>query len=1102
MRRLPLPLILACLLVPGIPCSAQQTGQTTPSTTQPVTLPTTSIPNKPEDKPHDYSKEGFVIEQIRTRHRFENDGTGRKEVTARIRVQSEAGVQRWGQLVWSYNSASERMEISYVRVQKAEGTVVTASPDSVQDLTAPVTVQAPVYTDARQKHVSVSGLRPGDMLEYQVVTTIQTPLAPGQFWLDYDFYKAGVVLDEQLEVDLPGNRQMKVKAKPGSDPIITEANGRKIYRWSASHLETESEERDKDKDKEKDKKKKKHSEEDEHAAVQITTFASWEELGRWYASLEKDRRLPTPEIKAKATELTKGLNTDLDKTQALYDYVAKNFRYVSLSLGQGRYQPHAAAEVLKNQYGDCKDKHTLLAALLEAEGLHASSVLINIYRKIDPEVPSPAQFDHVITLLQLGSDEIWMDTTTEVAPFRLLAFPLRKRQGLVVPVNGTPHLQETPADPPARDFENVRVEGKFDDSGTLNAKITYEDRGDFELLFRMSFRGVPSAKWPQLADAMSAAEGLGKDTKDLKVTDPAATREPFALSYNVSKTNYLDWSKKKLDLKLPASTFRMVSADPDDADNPDPIKLGPPNDHDYTVRLELPSKYTAHVPLPFSLKRDYGSYEATYKIDGNVFTAERKLVMNVSELPSARVQDYLSFRHAVMSDLAQQLSLETTVTGTPSSTPDVKAGDLNRQGNEAIENGDYAQAIELLQRAVEKDPKHRSAWNNLGRAYLETHKYTEAITAFNRQIEINPYDEHSYNNLGRAYWQERKYEDAVTAFRKQIEVNPLDHYAYTNLGRMYNEWHKYDEAHIELEKAASLTPKSAEVQVSLGEAYLNLGQDDKATAAFERALEISATPRIWNDIAYRLARKGAHLDRAQQYAESAVTTTVAALRNLSIDQIDKKDLGLVSAVASYWDTLGWVHFAKGDLAVAEKYVAAAWALRQGSDAGDHLGQIYEKRGDKAAAERTYALVLNTRRPEPETRGRLAALLGSDAKVDAAVAKSHDDLLQLRTITGTNWSAGLKPDAKPADAATASGIADFFVLLTGGRSATTAEGVKFVSGDERLQPLSDALRKAKYTVVLPDDTPLKILRRGTLTCPPKTENCTFEMALPEDVRSVE
>ncbi len=49
---------------------------------------------------------------------------------------------------------------------------------------------------------------------------------------------------------------------------------------------------------------------------------------------------PTPEIRAKAQELVQGKTAELDKMAALYNYVAQNIRYVSLSFGLGRFQPH------------------------------------------------------------------------------------------------------------------------------------------------------------------------------------------------------------------------------------------------------------------------------------------------------------------------------------------------------------------------------------------------------------------------------------------------------------------------------------------------------------------------------------------------------------------------------------------------------------------------------------------------------------------------------------------------------------------------------------------------------------------------------------------
>ena len=493
------------------------------------------------DKDHDYSQESFVVEQMHSHYRFEADGTGRKEVIARIRVQSEAGVQQWGQLQVGYNSANERVEIPYVRVLKEDGTVIKAGDDAVQDLSAPVEHEAPVYTDYRQKHITVPGLRPGEVLEYDLVTVIHTPLAAGQFWTEYEFDKSNIVLDEQVDVDVPSNRALKLKNKPGHDPNITEANGRRVYHWSSSHLEREDD--DKNKDKEKDKKKKKHRPDDDRPDIQMTTFETWEQIGRWYASLERDRRKPSPEVRAKAEELTKGLTTDLDKTEALYDFVAKNFRYVSLSLGVGRYQPHASSDVLHNQYGDCKDKHTLLASMLEAEGLHASSVLINSSRKLDPDVPSPSQFDHVITMLPMGKEEVWMDTTAEVGPFRLLAFQLRKKQALVIPPMDppspiAPHLEETPADTPMPDTEFSQIDGKINDIGKLEAHVNYSFRGDEELLLRSVFRRVPQANWQRVVENVNAS--LGGDITNLKVSDPAATREPFTLSYDVSKVNFLD----------------------------------------------------------------------------------------------------------------------------------------------------------------------------------------------------------------------------------------------------------------------------------------------------------------------------------------------------------------------------------------------------------------------------------------------------------------------------------------------------------------------------------------------------------------------------------
>ena len=1050
-----------------------------------ATKPLPDAPGKSPAKAPDYSQEAYVVELLRTSYRFENDGTGKKEVTARVKVQSEAGVEQWGQLVIGYSSANERVEIPYVRVLKADGQVVTAPPDAVQDLTAPVEREAPVYTDYRQKHITVPGLRPGEVLEYNVVTVIHTPLAPGQFWMEHDFDKHDIILDEELELNIAGGRTVKLKSKPGMDPKSTEENGRRLYRWTSSHLDRE----DEDEDNKKGGKKKKKSNEAEAPEVQMTTFASWEEVGRWYAGLEKSRREPTAVIKAKAAELTVGRTTDMDKIEGLYDYVATNFRYISLSFGVGRYQPHAAEDVLHNQYGDCKDKHTLLASLLEAEGFHTSSVLINSRRKLDPDIPSPSQFDHVISLVPLGNEEVWMDTTTEVAPFRLLSYSIRKKQALVIPAEGVPHLEETPANPPMPDHQEQELEGKVNPFGKLEAHVKIEARGDTELFIRILFRRVPNAKWEQLVKELSAMGGLDGEVSNLKAGDPANTKEPFRFEYDITATNFVDWTKGKSELMVPLSQMNLAEADEDDTGpEAEPIQLGAPGEYRDRVKLEFPAKYSERAPLPFSMKRDYAQYDASYKVEGTVFTAERRLETEVRELPATRASDYLAFRRAVLADTAQRLRVDTTAAGTPTAAADLKGDDLNDAANAALARGDLQVAVDLLKRVVEADPKHKTAWVNLGRAYMALRQTEPAIAAFQKQADADPYDETAYASLGWAYATARQYDAAATAYGKAIEINPLSDYAHAALGSMYSEEHQYDKAAPELEKAVSLKPDNAFLEINLGDAYLNLGQDDKALAAFDRAIDISATPEVWNNIAYQLSLKKAHLDRAQQYAESAVTAVAAALRNSSLDQLSLRDLGLVLSLDADWDTLGWVYFSRGDFGKAEKYVHVAWLLGQHGEIGDHLGQIYEKLGRKDDAIRAYAMAMSGLRPPPEARSHLAALVGADSKVTAATDKYHDEPQAERTV-------------KLGKVAEETGSAEFFVMLAGGGSGTSVEGVKFVSGDDKLKVFTEALRSAKYGLTFPDDTPTKILRRGVLGCSKTTGECNFVLLLPEDVRSV-
>lgn len=1044
----------------------------------------------------DYSQEAVVVEQVNTTYRFERDGTGQRELNLRVKVQSDAGVERFGQLIFGYSSASEKLDMDFVRVRKADGTVVNAAATDIQDLTAPVAREAPIYTDLRQKHITVPGLRPGDTLEYHIVWTMHTPLAQNHFWAEHNFIKKGaIVLDDMLTINIPSTSKVKLKTEPGFEPTIKEQDGRSIYSWKHANLKPDSEEDDKDKDKDSEQAETGEEDADEfHPDVQMTTFQSWDEVGQWYAALQRDRIVPDEKIKLKAEEIIKGQTTEKEKAQALYEYVAKNFRYVSLSLGQGRYQPHAAADVMVNQYGDCKDKHTLLASMLAAAGLRAYPVLMNSARKLDIDVPSPGQFDHVISAIPLGNETLWADTTAEIAPVGLLSPRLRNKKALMIPTSGPAHLETTPAEPPFLSSELVTVEGTVDDLGKISAHAHLVLHGDSEMFMRYMFRRTPKSSWKSLGFYLGMASGVTGEVTDITTTDPADLEKPFEVEFNVTRNDFLDWSSKKLKVELPFPPFNL-SPGARKASNKKPIELGPPIDITYSLKLTLPSKYQMRLPLPLKVSRDYAEYAASYKLDGQTITGQRTLRLRQREIPAERLQDYQAFAAAARSDAVQTLGLETEVAGTPAIPDSVKTEDLIQAAQAAANNQNFVVSEQLLKRALEKDPKHKTLRRNLGYVLYAERKYAEAIDVLKEQTKINPFEDYAYNLLGRVYWQQQDYENAESAFRKQLEVTPLDQQAHANLGQMLVDWRKYKEAVPELEQAISLTPDREMLHVSLGRAYLNLGDDDKSIKAFEEALKLERSPIVLNDIAYFLAVKGVQLDKALQYAESAVTSVSNSLRNVEAANLTIDDLRTVASLAAYWDTLGWVYYQKGDLDTAEKYVKAAWLLQQHSEVGHHIGAIAEKRGNKAEAIRLYAQGAVADRTVPEPRESLLKLTSADAiEKLLAAAKGELPLYSRIDVSAQNLSALAADPKSPVEA-------EFYLVFTpdASRKAQVSE-VKFIKGAESLKSLATQLKTVKYQLVFPDSSPTKIVRRGTLSCT-KT-GCTFTFISPDLITSVD
>jgi transglutaminase-like putative cysteine protease len=507
-----------------------------------VQVPPGSLPRLADSK-NLYAGEPSYFEKLERTYTYNADGTGTREILGVIRVQSQSGVRDLSVLSVGFASASEHSEIDYVRVRQPDGTIISTPAADVQEQPAPVTREAPFYSDIKLDQIPVRGLRPGDTLEYHIRFVRTRAEAPNEFWETENLLlpsSGAVALAETVTLHVPEATYVQVWS-PDNKPEVTVANGQRTWVWHSAQL-TPVAGKDKGELLELDHLPDLGTNDNPRLpAIAWTTFHSWAEVGAWYRKLETSRIEPDDDVKARVQQLIQGKSTDLDKAKAVYGFVGPQVRYIGVAFGVGRFQPHEAGDVLRNQYGDCKDKHTLLAAMLDAAGIHADAALIGAGVAFTPDVPSPSWFNHVITVAHIDGKDTWLDATAEVAPFELLVAQIRNQSALLIPATGDAHIVTTPADPPYKLADDFRAVGSLDDQGTSHSTILMDLHSDSEIEYREAARSVSPAQWDTLMQKISEAMGFAGKVSDTDFSRPDDLSKPFHVSYEYTREKGGDW---------------------------------------------------------------------------------------------------------------------------------------------------------------------------------------------------------------------------------------------------------------------------------------------------------------------------------------------------------------------------------------------------------------------------------------------------------------------------------------------------------------------------------------------------------------------------------
>ena len=155
-----------------------------------------------------------VITHFETIVAMKPDGTGYRERTMSLKIQSEAAVHEFSVLSFGFAGASEHVDVHYMRVRHADGTVVETPATDAQEQPTAVTREAPFYSDQKEKQIPVRSLRVGDQLEWQVRIVRTRAEAPGQFWAEDSFSDTLVTLDEVVELHVAKESPVQVWTNP------------------------------------------------------------------------------------------------------------------------------------------------------------------------------------------------------------------------------------------------------------------------------------------------------------------------------------------------------------------------------------------------------------------------------------------------------------------------------------------------------------------------------------------------------------------------------------------------------------------------------------------------------------------------------------------------------------------------------------------------------------------------------------------------------------------------------------------------------------------------------------------------------------------------
>jgi tetratricopeptide (TPR) repeat protein len=409
---------------------------------------------------------------------------------------------------FAYENDTEAVQLRVARILRKDGSVEEAIESGAGAMADDPAVA--MYTSARSYYIRFGRLEPGDVVEIQYRVE---DVAPRNEFADY----FGEVVYMQSAEPMAASEYVLMTPKsrsfyfnepkvPGLATDVEESGDQRIYRFRARGIPAQ------------DPEALQPPWTEILGHVNVSTYKTWDEMGRWYWGLVRDQLVPDDEVRRRAEALTKGLAGDAAKVRAVYDYVVQKTRYVALEFGIHGYKPYRCAQIFARGFGDCKDKATLIVTMLGALGIKATPVVVRTANKGDIEAApaSLAPFDHMIAYVP--SLDLYLDGTAEYSGSHEL--PAMDRGALALQINeGNAKLVHLPDPPPGASISEHTVDAALATDGSAvidwRADVTGFEAAEWRVRFHAQSTRTQRAQ-QMMAGLLPGSEVTSVESGDLE----------------------------------------------------------------------------------------------------------------------------------------------------------------------------------------------------------------------------------------------------------------------------------------------------------------------------------------------------------------------------------------------------------------------------------------------------------------------------------------------------------------------------------------------------------------------------------------------------------